>query len=156
MRNAKGYVRGFDVKTGKRLWIFHTIPKPGEFGYDTWEDESALKNGNMGVWSQMSADLDFGLVYLPVEMPTGDYYGGNRPGNTLFDESLVAVDIKTGKRKWHYQTVHHGLWDYRPPVRADPVRPDAERPPHQGAGPANQAGVPLRPGSRNRRTDLAD
>ena len=112
MRNAKGYVRGFDVKTGKRLWIFHTIPKPGEFGYDTWEDESALKNGNMGVWSQMSADLELGLVYLPVEMPTGDYYGGNRPGNTLFDESLVALDIKTGKRKWHYQTVHHGLWDY--------------------------------------------
>jgi len=112
MHNAKGYVRGFDVKTGKRLWIFHTIPKPGEFGYDTWEDGSALRNGNMGVWSQMSADLELGLVYLPVEMPTGDYYGGNRPGNTLFDESLVAVDIKTGKRKWHYQTVHHGLWDY--------------------------------------------
>ena len=112
MHNAKGYVRGFDVKTGKRLWIFHTIPKPGEFGYDTWEDESALKNGNMGVWAQMSADLELGLVYLPVEMPTGDYYGGNRPGNTLFDESLVALDIKTGKRKWHYQTVHHGLWDY--------------------------------------------
>jgi quinoprotein glucose dehydrogenase len=112
MRNVKGYVRGFDVKTGQRLWIFHTIPKPGEFGYDTWEDESALTNGNMGVWAQMSADVDLGLVYLPVEMPTGDYYGGNRPGNTLFDESLVAVDIKTGKRKWHYQTVHHGLWDY--------------------------------------------
>jgi quinoprotein glucose dehydrogenase len=112
MKNAKGYVRGFDVKTGKRLWIFHTIPQPGEFGYDTWENESALKNGNMGVWSQMSADLELGLVYLPVEMPTGDYYGGNRPGNTLFDESLVAVDIKTGKRRWHYQTVHHGLWDY--------------------------------------------
>jgi quinoprotein glucose dehydrogenase len=112
MRNAKGYVRGFDVRTGKRLWIFHTIPKPGEFGYDTWEGDSALKNGNMGVWAQMSADMDLGLVYLPVEMPTGDYYGGNRPGDTLFDESLVALDIKTGKRKWHYQTVHHGIWDY--------------------------------------------
>ena len=112
MQNAKGYVRGFDVKTGKRLWIFHTIPKPGEFGYDTWDNDSALKNGNMGVWAQMSADIELGLVYLPVEMPTGDYYGGNRPGHTLFDESLVALDIKTGKRKWHYQTVHHGLWDY--------------------------------------------
>ena len=99
-------------RTGKRLWIFHTIPKPGEFGYDTWEDESALRNGNTGAWAQMSADLELGLVYVPVEMPTGDYYGGNRPGNTLFDESLVALDIKTGKRKWHYQTVHHGLWDY--------------------------------------------
>jgi quinoprotein glucose dehydrogenase len=112
MSNAKGYVRGFDVKTGRRLWIFHTIPKPGEFGYDTWENGSALKNGNTGAWAQMSADLELGLVYVPVEMPTGDYYGGNRPGNTLFDESLVALDIKTGIRKWHYQTVHHGLWDY--------------------------------------------
>lgn len=112
MHNAKGYVRGFDAKTGKRLWIFHTIPKPGEFGYDTWEHESALKNGNTGAWAQMSADMELGLVYVPVEMPTGDYYGGNRPGNTLFDESLVALDIKTGTRKWHYQTVHHGVWDY--------------------------------------------
>jgi quinoprotein glucose dehydrogenase len=112
MHNARGYVRGFDAKTGERLWIFHTIPKPGEFGYDTWENGSALKNGNTGAWAQMSADMELGLVYVPIEMPTGDYYGGNRPGNTLFDESLVALDLKTGKRKWHYQTVHHGLWDY--------------------------------------------
>jgi quinoprotein glucose dehydrogenase len=112
MRNARGYVRGFDVWTGKRLWIFHTIPKPGEFGYDTWENDSASKNGNTGAWAQMSADKELGLVYVPVEMPTGDYYGGNRPGDTLFDESLVALDIKTGARKWHYQTVHHGIWDY--------------------------------------------
>ena len=112
MNNAKGYVRAFDARTGKRLWIFHTIPKPGEFGYDTWEDGSALRNGNNGSWSQMSADLELGLVYVPIEMPTGDFYGGNRPGNTLFDESLVALDLKTGARKWHYQTVHHGVWDY--------------------------------------------
>jgi quinoprotein glucose dehydrogenase len=112
MNNAKGYVRGFDVRTGKRLWIFHTVPAPGEFGYDTWINDSALRNGNTGAWGQMSADLELGLVYVPVEMPTGDYYGGNRPGNTLFDESLVALDIKTGQRKWHYQTVHHGVWDY--------------------------------------------
>jgi quinoprotein glucose dehydrogenase len=112
MRNARGYVRGFDVRSGKRLWIFHTIPKPGQFGYDTWENEGALKNGNTGVWSQMSADLELNLVYVPVESPTGDYYGGNRPGNTLFAESLVALDLTTGKRRWHYQTTHHGLWDY--------------------------------------------
>jgi quinoprotein glucose dehydrogenase len=112
MHNAKGYVRGFDAKTGRRLWIFHTIPKPREFGYDTWENDSAQKNGNTGVWAQMSADTELGLVYVPVEMPTGDFYGGTRPGNTLFDESLVALDIKTGQRKWHYQTVHHGVWDY--------------------------------------------
>ena len=112
MRNAKGYVRGYDVRTGKRLWIFHTIPRTGEFGYDTWLEGSAEYNGNTGVWAQMSADAELGLVYVPVEMPTGDYYGGNRPGNTLFGESVVALDYKTGQRKWHYQTVHHGVWDY--------------------------------------------
>jgi quinoprotein glucose dehydrogenase len=115
MNNTRGYVRGFDVKTGKRLWIFHTVPKPGEYGYDTWLEESADRNGNTGAWAQFSADLNLGLVYIPVEMPTGDYYGGNRPGDTLFDESLVALDIKTGRRKWHYQITHHGLWDYDPP-----------------------------------------
>ena len=115
MNNARGYVRGFDVRTGKRLWIFHTIPKRGEFGYDTWLDGSAERNGNTGAWAQLSADLELGLVYVGVEMPTGDYYGGNRPGNTLFGESLVALDLKTGKRRWHYQITHHGLWDYDPP-----------------------------------------
>jgi len=112
MRNVKGYVRGYDARTGKRLWIFHTIPQRGEFGYDTWLEGSAEYNGNTGVWAQMSADPELGLVYVPVEMPTGDYYGGNRPGNNLFADSLVALDVKTGKRKWHYQTVHHDLWDW--------------------------------------------
>jgi quinoprotein glucose dehydrogenase len=111
MRNNKGYVRGFDVRTGKRLWIFHTIPTKGEFGYDTWESGSAEYTGNTGVWTQITADEQLGLVYLPVESPTGDYYGGHRSGNNLFGESLVCVDLKTGKRKWHYQLVHHPLWD---------------------------------------------
>jgi quinoprotein glucose dehydrogenase len=110
-RNEKGYVRGFDVRTGKRLWIFHTIPQAGEFGHDTWEKDSASYTGNTGVWGQISADEELGLVYLPVELPTGDYYGGHRPGNGLFGESLVAVDLQTGKRRWHYQLVHHGIWD---------------------------------------------
>jgi len=109
--NVKGFVRGFDVKTGKRLWIFHTIPMAGEFGYDTWEKDSASYTGNAGVWGQISVDEELNTVYLPVELPTGDYYGGHRPGNGLFGESLVAVDLQTGKRKWHYQLVHHGLWD---------------------------------------------
>jgi quinoprotein glucose dehydrogenase len=112
MRNAKGSVRGYDVRTGKRLWIFHTIPRRGEFGYDTWLEGSAEFNGNTGVWAQMSADAELGLVYVPVEMPTGDYYGGNRPGDTLFGDSLLALDVKTGKRKWHFQTVHHDVWDW--------------------------------------------
>jgi quinoprotein glucose dehydrogenase len=110
-RNEKGYVRGFDVRTGKRLWIFHTIPQAGEFGNDSWEKDSWSYTGNTGVWGQISADEELGLVYLPVELPTGDYYGGHRPGNGLFGESLVAVDLQTGKRRWHYQLVHHGLWD---------------------------------------------
>ncbi len=109
--NNKGIVRGFDVRTGKRLWIFHDIPMKGEFGYDTWEKGSAEYNGNTGVWTQISVDEDLGLVYLPVEEPTGDYYGGHRPGNNLFGESLVVVDLQTGQRKWHYQMVRHPLWD---------------------------------------------
>jgi len=111
MRNNKGYVRGFDVRTGKRIWIFHTIPMKGETGYNTWLDGSAEYTGNTGVWTQISVDEQLGLVYLPVESPTGDYYGGHRPGENLFGESLVCVDLKTGQRKWHYQLVHHPLWD---------------------------------------------
>jgi quinoprotein glucose dehydrogenase len=110
--NVKGYVRGFDVKTGKRLWIFHTIPKQGEFGYNTWLNDSADYTGNTGVWGQISVDEELGMAYLPVELPTGDYYGGHRPGDGLFGESIVAVDLKTGQRKWHYQLVHHGIWDW--------------------------------------------
>ncbi len=110
-KNVKGYVRGFDVRTGKRLWIFHTIPLPNEYGNDTWLKESWAYTGNTGVWGQISVDETLGLVYLPVELPTGDYFGGDRPGKGLFGESLVAVDLETGKRKWHYQLVHHGLWD---------------------------------------------
>ncbi|HEV2199020.1 MAG TPA: PQQ-binding-like beta-propeller repeat protein [Bryobacteraceae bacterium] len=109
--NVKGYVRAFDVRTGKRLWIFHTIPKPNEVGYNTWENDSADYTGNTGVWGQISVDEDLGMVYLPVELPTGDYYGGHRPGNGLFGESVVALDLRTGVRKWHYQLVHHGIWD---------------------------------------------
>ena len=110
--NVKGYVRGFDVRTGKRNWIFHTIPRLGEFGRDTWENDSADNVGNAGVWGQISVDEELGLAYLPVELPTGDIYGGHRPGNGLFGESIVAVDLKTGQRKWHYQLVHHGIWDF--------------------------------------------
>lgn len=109
--HVKGYVRGFDVRTGKRLWIFHTIPQPGEFGIDTWENDSWSYTGNTGVWGQITVDEQLGTVYLPVELPTGDYYGGHRPGAGLFGESIVAVDLETGKRKWHYQLVHHGVFD---------------------------------------------
>jgi quinoprotein glucose dehydrogenase len=110
--NTKGSVRAFDVKSGKLLWTFNTIPRPGEFGNDTWENESWATNGNTGVWTQITVDEEAGLVYLPVESPTSDFYGGHRPGNNLFGESLVCVDLKTGQRKWHFQIVHHPVWDY--------------------------------------------
>src|SRR3989442_9845 len=120
--NAKGQARAFDVRTGKMLWAFNTIPRPGEFGNDTWLENSWSTNGNTGVWTQISVDEELGLVYLPVESPTSDFYGGHRPGNNLFGESLLCVDLKTGQRKWHYQIVHHAIWDYdlsSAPILAD-------------------------------------
>jgi len=110
--NTKGLVRAFDARTGKLLWTYNTIPRPGEFGNDTWEKESWAINGNTGVWTQISVDEDAGLVYLPIETPSSDYYGGHRPGNNLFAESLVCVDLKTGQRKWYFQFVHHPIWNF--------------------------------------------
>src|SRR5262245_22150667 len=112
MNNVPAYIRGYDVRTGKLLWTFHTIPKPGELGYDTWEDNSAEYTGNTGAWAPLSADLELGYVYVPVETPTGDYYGGHRPGDNLFGNSIVCLDAKTGKRIWHYQLIHHDIWDW--------------------------------------------
>lgn len=120
----KGYIRGFDAKTGKRKWIFHTIPRPGEFGNDTWLNDSWSYTGHTGVWSQMSIDEELGIAYLPIEIPTGDYFGGHRPGNNLFAESLVALDLETGQRKWHFQFVHHPIWDYDVPCA--PILADIE------------------------------
>jgi len=120
--NVKGYVRGYDVRTGKRKWIFHTIPKPGEFGLDTWLNDSWSYTGNAGAWGESSIDEARGIVYVGVEAPTGDFYGGPRPGNNLFGESLVALDLETGQRRWHYQFVHHGIWDHddpSPPILAN-------------------------------------
>jgi len=110
--NAKGYVRAFDVNTGERRWIFHTIPLADEFGNDTWAGDSWTYSGNTGMWAPFSVDEELGMAYLPIELSTGDYYGGHRPGDALFTESLVAVDLETGERIWHYQLVHHGIWDY--------------------------------------------
>ena len=120
--NTKGLVRAFDIRTGKQVWRFDTIPRPGQPGNETWENNSWAINGNVGVWTHISADPELGLVYLPVETPTSDYYGGHRPGNNLYAESLVAVDLKTGVRKWHFQFVHHPLWNWdmtSAPILAD-------------------------------------
>jgi quinoprotein glucose dehydrogenase len=110
--NTKGLARAFDVRTGRLIWTFNTIPKPTEEGGATWLDNAWAVNGNTGVWTQITVDEELGLVYLPVESPSSDYYGGKRPGNNLFGESLVCVDLQTGKRKWYFQFVHHPIWDH--------------------------------------------
>ena len=107
-----GHVRGFDARTGELKWIFHTIPRGGEFGADTWHDESWRYSGHSNVWGTMAVDEELGYVYLPTGTPTNDWYGGMRPGDNLFAESIVCVDAETGERVWHFQAVHHGLWDY--------------------------------------------
>ena len=114
--NVKGYFRGFNLQTGERKWIFHTIPDADEFGNDSWLDGSWRYTGNTGVWAQMSVDPELNMAYVPVEAPTNDYYGGHRPGNNLFSSSLVAVDLDTGERVWHFQTVHHDIWDWDLPA----------------------------------------
>jgi quinoprotein glucose dehydrogenase len=110
--NAKGVIRAYDVRTGKLLWRWDTMPGPGEPGHETWEEGSWAWTGNVGAWTELSADPEAGLLYVPVETPTIDVYGGNRPGDNLYAESLVALDLKTGKKRWHFQFVHHPLWDY--------------------------------------------
>ena len=112
-----GFARAFDARTGRHKWDFHNVPQSAdEFGVDTWLEESWRYSGNANVWSMMSADEELGYVYLPTSTPTSDYYGGHRPGDNLFAESLVCVDVETGKRVWHFQMVHHGVWDYDNPT----------------------------------------
>ena len=108
----RGDVSGFDVRTGKKLWTIHSIPQKGEFGNETWGDDSWTYTGSTNVWTNMSRDEELGYVYLPFGTPTDDFYGGHRPGANLFAETILAIDAKTGKRAWHFQGVHHGVWDY--------------------------------------------
>ncbi|MGC3944134.1 MAG: hypothetical protein QM762_06340 [Chryseolinea sp.] len=119
---VRGDILGFDVVTGKHLWTFHTIPQQGEEGNETWLKDSWKYTGNTGSWSPLTADPALGYVYLPIEAATGDFYGGHRPGSNLFSQSLVCLDVKTGRKVWHYQLVHHDIWDYdlpAPPILAD-------------------------------------
>ena len=111
-----GDVRGFDITTGELLWTFHTVPRQGEFGVETWGNDSWQTNGNTNVWAPMSADEELGHVYLPISCPTNNYYGGRRPGDNLFANSVVALNCETGEREWHFQTVHHDIWDYDLPA----------------------------------------
>ena len=111
-----GHVRGFDLNTGEQKWIFHTIPQEGEVGNDTWEDDSWKVTGATNIWTMLSVDPELGYVYLPIGNPGNDWYGGQRLGDNLFGTSIVALDVETGERVWHYQIVHHELWDYDPPA----------------------------------------
>jgi quinoprotein glucose dehydrogenase len=117
-----GQVMGFDARTGKRLWRFNTIAQAGTAEGKTWTDEARSFTGNTGVWTPLTADLERGLVYLPIEAPTSDFYGGHRPGDNLFSSSLLCIDARTGERRWHFQLVHHDIWDYdtpAPPILID-------------------------------------
>ena len=117
-----GHIRGYDVRTGERLWIFHVVPQGDDFGVDTWENESWRYTGHSGVWTQLTVDEELGYLYLPTEIATNDWYGGHRPGDNLFAESIVCLDVRTGERVWHYQLIHHGIWDYdnpSPPTLVD-------------------------------------
>jgi quinoprotein glucose dehydrogenase len=121
-KQVRGDIMGYDVHTGRQLWIFHTIPQQGEEGNDSWEDGSWKYTGNVGAWAPLSADPELGYVYVPLEAPTGDFYGGHRRGNNLFSQTLVCLDAKSGKKVWHFQTSHHDIWDYdlpAPPILAD-------------------------------------
>ncbi|MCX6214874.1 PQQ-binding-like beta-propeller repeat protein [Spirosoma sp.] len=127
-KQVRGDIMGYDVKTGKQLWIFRTIPQADEAGNETWEKDSWQYTGNAGAWAPLTADPALGYVYLPLEAATGDFYGGHRPGNNLFSQSLVCLDAKTGKKVWHYQLIHHDIWDYdlpAPPILAD-IRVDGK------------------------------
>lgn len=118
----RGNISAYDAGSGEQLWVFDTVPQPGQHGHDTWQQESWSYTGNTGAWAPMSADPDLGFVYIPVEAATGDFYGGHRPGDNLFSQSLLCLDAKSGVRVWHFQTVHHGIWDYdlpAPPVLLD-------------------------------------
>src|SRR5262249_15208418 len=117
-----GAVRAYDARTGALIWRFNTIPRVGEDGVETWEQESWQQTGGAKVWSTMTADLERGLVFLPVSTAGPDFFGGDRPGANLFSDSVVALEAKTGKHVWHFQTVHHDLWDYDLPAPPNLVR----------------------------------
>ena len=142
--NVPGYIRGYDVRTGKRIWTFRTIPHAGEAGNETWENDSWKYTGNTGAWAPLSGDEELGYVYVPVEMPTGDFYGGTRLGDNLFADSVLCLDARTGKRVWHFQTRTPRFVGFRSSRASDPRGHYGEREEDQGAGAGHQAGIYVR------------
>ena len=143
-RGPSGDVRAYDARTGRELWRFHTVPRPGEFGHDTWEKDSWIDRGGTNVWAPMSCDAKRGIVYLPVTSPSPDRYGGERKGQNLFGNSLVALDALTGKRLWHYQILHHDLWDWDLPAQPSLVTGAAKWRIDTGCGADHENGVSVR------------
>ena len=156
MANVPGYIRGFDVRTGKELWRFNTIPQAGEKYLDTWEGDSWKYTGNAGVWAPFSADEALGYVYLPVEAPTGDLYGGHRLGDNVYSSSLVCLDVRTGRVVWHFQQIHHDIWDYDNTTAPMLIDVQHWRPHRQGGRAGDQAGLHLRVRPRHRAAAVAD
>jgi glucose dehydrogenase len=143
-QGPSGDVRAFDIRTGKLIWRFHTVPRPGEFGNDTWEPDSWKDRGGTNVWAPFSCDEERGIVYLPVTAAAEDRYGGDRKGANLFSNALVALDARTGKRLWHYQIVHHDLWDYDLPAQPNLVTVHRNGRSIPADGPDYQDGPALR------------
>ena len=151
-----GDIRAYDVLSGKLVWTFHTVPRPGEFGYDTWPKDAWKYVGGVNNWGEMTVDGARGIVYIPLGSPTYDFYGVDRPGANLFGTSVVALEARTGKRLWHFQIVHHDLWDLDPKRRTAAHDHSSQRPQQRRRRHLEQDDLAVRPRSRDRRADLAD
>ena len=151
-----GDIRAYDVVTGKRVWQFHTVPLPGEFGYETWPKDAWKYVGGANTWGEMSIDEARGIVYLPTGSGTYDFYGGDRIGANLFANCLLALDARTGKRLWHFQTLHHDLWDFDNVSAPQLVTVQARRQERRRRRAGGKDRLPLRLQSRDGRADLAD
>ena len=154
--SAPGDIRAFDVRTGKQVWTFHTIPHPGEFGYDTWPKDAWKTVGGANVWGEFSLDEKRGIVYAPTASPKYNFYGADRKGANLFGDCLLALDARTGKRLWHFQMVHHDIWDYDDADRAEAVDRPPRREVHRRGCPSQQARLRLGLQPRHRRAAVAD
>ena len=139
--SAPGDIRAFDVRTGKLVWTFHTIPHPGEFGYETWPKDAWKSVGGANVWGEMSLDEKRGIVYAPTASAKYNFYGADRQGANLFGDCLLALDARTGKRLWHFQMVHHDIWDYDDADRAEAADGAARGQDRRRGGAGEQAGI---------------
>ena len=156
IENVPGDILAYDAVTGKFLWKFDVIPRPGEFGHETWENDAWSYTGDVSSWAPMAADAERGIVYIPTNGATLDFFGGFRPGDNLFSTSLLALDVRTGKRVWHYQLVHHDIWNYDTPTAPVLLDVTAKRSNGPGGRAGHEASVRVRVQPRDRRAALAD